>query len=138
MGIPTSSLTLFQVKLEIGIGCGNVDDMLHGGRVKWRPSEIGMNHHACGIDDATKPGADLKADLLLKEGKKAIEGEETLIGGRGFFPGEDLLTKRLQSSTDRFENHRSRMEAEEIRDLRFREELLHARDLTKKLLAKGG
>jgi hypothetical protein len=40
--------------------------------MKRRPSEIGMDDNACGIDDATKPGADLKADLLLKEGKKAI------------------------------------------------------------------
>jgi hypothetical protein len=106
--------------------------------MKRRPSEIRMDDNACGIDDATKPGADLKADLLLKEGKKAIEGEETLIQGRGFFPGQDLLTKGLQSSTDRLEDHRSRMDAEELSDLRFREELLHTRNLTKKLLAKGG
>jgi hypothetical protein len=106
--------------------------------MKRRPSEIGMDDNACGIDDATKPGADLKADLLLKEGKKAIEGEETLIQGRGFFPGQDLLTKGLQSSTDRLEDHRSRMDTEELRDLGFREDFLHTRDLTKKLLAKGG
>jgi hypothetical protein len=97
-----------------------------------------MNHHAGGIDDAAKPGAKLKADLLLKERKKAIEGKETLIWGRRFFFRENLLTKGFQSSPDCFEDHRSRMEAEEIRDLRFREELLHARDLTEKLLAKGG
>jgi hypothetical protein len=54
-----------------------------------------MDDNACGIDDATKPGADLKADLLLKEGKKAIEGKETRIQTRRFFCGEDLLTKSL-------------------------------------------
>jgi hypothetical protein len=97
-----------------------------------------MDDHACGIDDATKPGANLKADLLLKEGKKAIEGKKALIQRRGVFFGEDLLTKGLQSSTDRFENHRSRMGAEELSDLRFGEDFIHTRDLTKKLLAKGG
>jgi hypothetical protein len=97
-----------------------------------------MDDNACGIDDAAKPGADLKADLLLKEGKKAIEGKDTFIQGRRFLFGEDLCTKGLQSAPDRFEDHRSRMDAEELSDLRFREELLHTRDLTKKLLAKGG
>jgi len=106
--------------------------------MKRRPSEIGMDDNACGIDDTAKPGADLKADLLLKEGKKAIKGKETLIQGRGFLFGEDLRTKGLQSAPDRFKDHRSRVDAEELSDLRFREELLHTRDLTKKLLAKGG
>jgi hypothetical protein len=106
--------------------------------MKRRPSEIGMDDNACGIDDATKPGADLKADLLLKERKKAIEGKETLIQRRRFFFRENLLTKGFQSSPDCFEDHRSRMDPEELSDLRFREELLHTRNLTKKLLAKGG
>ena len=97
-----------------------------------------MDDNACGIDDAAKPGANLKADLLLKEWKEAIEGKETLIQRRGFFFGEDLLAEGLQSSTDCLEDHRSWMDAEELGDLRFREELIHTRDLTKKLLAKGG
>jgi hypothetical protein len=97
-----------------------------------------MDDNACGIDDAAKPGADLEADLLLKEWKEAIEGKETLIQRRRFFFREDLLTKGLQSFTDRFKDHRSRVDAEELSDLRFREDFLHTRDLTKKLLAKGG
>jgi len=97
-----------------------------------------MDDNACGIDDATEPGADLKGDVLLKEGKKAIDGKETLIWRRRFFCGKDLLTKGLQSFTDRFKDHRSRMDAEELSDLRFRKDFIHTRDLTKKLLAKGG
>jgi hypothetical protein len=106
--------------------------------MKRRPSEIGMDDDARGIDDATESGADLKADLLLKEGKKAIKGKETIIQRRGFFSGEDLCTKGFQSSTDRLEDHRSRMDTKELGDLRSRKDFIYTRDLTKKLLAKGG
>jgi hypothetical protein len=80
-----------------------------------------MDDNACGIDDAAKPGANLKADLLLNERKKAIEGKETLIWGRRFFFRENLLTKGFQSSPDCFEDHRSRMDTEELCKLSFRE-----------------
>ena len=53
--------------------------MAEGGGMQGGSSKIGMNHHACGVDDALEAGSDLTVQSFLNEGEEVRAGEKRFI-----------------------------------------------------------
>jgi hypothetical protein len=82
MVIPASPVAPIKIVFQIGIGSGDIDEMLEGRGMERGPAQIGMNHHSGCIDDTPESGLNLKIDLFLEERVKVLPGEETVFISR--------------------------------------------------------
>jgi len=51
MDIPAPSFATIQIKLQVRVGLGDIDDVLKRGGVKRRPPQIGVDDDPGGVDD---------------------------------------------------------------------------------------
>jgi hypothetical protein len=68
-----------------------------------------VDDHPRGIDDSTESRLNPKIDLLLKERKEALKGEEGFLEFGNFFLVEQFFPKSSQSLSDGLDNNSSRI-----------------------------
>jgi hypothetical protein len=111
--------------------------MVYRERVERSSSQVGVDHDSCGIDDPAKSGANLRVNLSLKEGKYVFERKKGFLATGESVPVQDLFAQSSQTFPDGLYDHGSGMGPQEIKDLLSGKDFIHARYLTKNLLAKG-
>jgi len=136
MDVTASPFSPVEVIFEIGIGFGGPDEVLKGRRMKGRPSEVGVDDHSGRIDDTLKARPGLTLKLLLKKGKEAVHGEEGFLRLQRFFLTEKILPEAFQTAPDGFDHNGSGKGLQKTEDLWPGEDLIHAGDLAKRLLAR--
>jgi len=88
--------------------------MLQGRRVERRPAQVGVNHHARGIDDPPQAGPDLTFNLPEKKGIEMVELEKGVLDGPCLVSVQELFPKGIQSPPDGLEDDRSRVNLEKL------------------------
>jgi hypothetical protein len=98
--IPASPLAPIKIVFQIGIGSGDVDDVLKGRGMERGSAQVGMDHHSGCIDDAPEARLHLKIDLLLEERVKVFQGEEAVFVSYERFFREKFLANVFQPFSD--------------------------------------